>query len=599
MLCLRLRFEPSPIWALFGAAALLGGCGVVGPLLGGAGGEGPGDADLAEAEPHCGAIDADQTWGPAGSAHRITCNVNVKQGTLTIAPGVKVIVDEGRSLTVGKGDDPARLLVMGEPDRPVTFRTARPGDPPGAWSGVELGPSARGSEVHNLVLEKGGTERRGALLASELAVLIDGLQVREAGGCGVELRGEAVFTEDSVGIKVQEGGGPPVCLPIAAVPSLPLSGSDYAGNAVDHIQVDGAKLEVSATWKALGVPYLLLDTLSVSGSASAPAVLRLRSGVELRFSAGKGLRLSADGGASGLITEGTEEEPVVLGPAASETPGAWDGVEVMQGVLAGDLDLQHTRIAYGGDNGEAGLRVRDAELRFQGLEIHGSSTAGLMLEGDASLGAEASGLHLHDNARPLELPPELIGALPPGEVLIEDNVEDVIYLVSPGLVTRSALWPALGDGYRVRTDIQLEGTNRDPALIEVEAGVALRFDENRGVAVSKAGGSAGLTLAGTERDPVLLVPYAGTAPGTWRGVELYGDLVAEETRLSHFVLESAGGRGADGAITVKEARPVISNGTIRYIDEDACGIFLREADITPNNMRFEDTPGGEICTPSR
>jgi hypothetical protein len=166
-------------------------------------------------------------------------------------------------------------------------------------------------------------------------------------------------------------------------------------------------------------------------------------------------------------------------------------------------------------------------------------------------------------------------------------------------VTRSALWPALGDGYRVRTDLQLEGTNRDPALIELEAGVALRFDEHRGIAVSKAGGAAGLLLSGTARDPVLLVPYAGTAPGSWRGVELYADLIAGETRLAHFVLESAGGRGADGAISVKESRPSISNGTIRHIAEDACGIFLRDADLTPTAMTFEDTPGGDICVPTR
>ena len=574
------------------------------PILNGEGGAaGPldpaADGVPADAEPHCGAIEADESWGPAGSTHHVTCNVNVKQGTLSIAPGVTVIVDEGRSVTVGKGDDPARLMVNGEASAPVTFRTARAGDPAGAWAGVELGPSARGSELHNVILEKGGTERRGGLLATDVSPLIDGLSVTEAGGCGVELRGAAEFAVDSAGLQVHGVGGPAVCLPIEAVPSLPLAGSDYTGNAFDHVEVDGAKLEVSATWKAPGVPYVLLDTVSVSGSASAPAVLKLRSGVELRFSAGKGLRLSADGGASGLVTEGTEEEPVVLGPAASETPGAWDGVEVMQGVLAGDLDLSFTRILYGGVNGEAGLRVRDAELRFTGLEIMGSSTAGLCLEGTASLGDDVSDLRLRGNARPLDLPPGLLGELPMGEVLIEDNDEDIIYLVSPGLVTTSAVWPALGDGYRVRTDIQLEGTNRAPALIDVEPGVALRFDENRGIAVSKAGGSAGLDLVGTARDPILLVPYAGTAPGTWRGVELFGDIVAEETRITHFVLESAGGRGADGAITVKEARPAISNGEIRHIDEGACGIFLRDADVSPTGVRFEDTPGGEICTPSR
>ncbi len=580
-------------------STLLAGCSLVEPLIGGAGDPGSAAAELAEAEPHCGAIEADETWGPAGSTHRITCNINVKQGTLSIAPGVTVYVDEGRSLTVGKGEDPARLLVQGEPERPVTFKTARPGDPLGSWTGVELGPSARGSELHNVILEKGGNERRGALLATDASPLIDGLTVREAAGCGIELQGEALFAEGSGGLQVHEVGGAPVCLPIEAVPSLPLNGTDLTGNALDHIEVDGAKLEVSATWQAPGVPYVLLDTVTVSGSAAEPAVLRLRSGVELLFSAGKGLRLSSDGGASGLITEGTEEEPVIFGPASSETPGAWDGVEVMQGVLAGDLDLSHTHILFGGGNGEAGLRVRDAELRFTGLEIAGSAEAGLMLEGTARLGEAVSDLRLRDNARPLELPPELLGELPPGEVLLENNVENLIYLVSPGLVTRSALWPALGDGYRVRTDIQLEGTNRDPALIELEAGVALRFDEHRGIAVSKAGGAAGLLLSGTARDPVLLVPYAGTAPGSWRGVELYADLIAGETRLAHFVLESAGGRGADGAISVKESRPSISNGTIRHIAEDACGIFLRDADLTPTAMTFEDTPGGDICVPTR
>jgi hypothetical protein len=585
-----------PVFGLVGCnGALFGG------MLGGKadpndpGGGGPGDVAPVE---HCGPIEADETWGPAGSVHQITCPVKVRQGVLTIEPGVTVIVDAGKNLRVGSSDTLASIRVLGTAEEPVVFRSPQETDPEGAWGGILLTSRAEGSEIHYLQLVNGGTERVGALNLDEVTVPIEGLQITGSAGCGLKLTGESRIGEGSAGFVLTENLGAPACVTLTALESLPVEGSNYTGNGLDRIEVDGSDLEVSTRLDSLGVPFAFEDRVRVGGAANDPAILTIGPGVELQFAGGKGLIVGSNT-AGGLVTEGTSEAPVVFTARDSFTPGAWEGIEVFDGVAVGHLNLAATRIEWAGDNQEAALRVDDTELAFNDLEISGSLSAGLLLEGTAAVAWGSATLNLTANARPMILPPTQLGRFPSDGIELTGNAEDVIQLKGDGEVRESATWPNLGVDYQVSTDIKLEGTASEPTLIAVEPGVTFRFDDNKGFSVSKGGGAAGLDAWGTEAEPIRFLPYGGSRPGAWIGVEIHANAISRETRLANFEIEGAGARGVDGALYIKEATPNISNGLIRVIDEDACGLFLRDTSIAPSGITYEDTPGGTVCTNTR
>src|SRR5690606_27389926 len=138
----------------------------------------------------------------------------------------------------------------------------------------------------------------------------------------------------------------PVSISATHAHTLPSEDSDYSGNGEVGPEVRAGTITTDARWKAQGVPYIVTGNVQVEGYTDHPAVLTLEAGTEALFDVGVGVLLSTNGGESGLVTEGTASEPVLLDARGADTGGYWRGIYARRGTSV--LDLHHTEVHSAG-----------------------------------------------------------------------------------------------------------------------------------------------------------------------------------------------------------------------------------------------------------
>ena len=526
---------------------------------------------------HCGPVRADQTWGPAGSVHTLSCDVDVQQGTLTLMEGVELRVVDGAALTVGL-DGLAALRVDGAAGAPVHIGAAGGGGR-GAWEGLRLGPGAAGSALRHLRIAGGGA-RRGGLRLEDVEVELLDVEVSGAAGCALELVGAAALAPGSGGLRLRDSGAP-ACAPVGAAGTLPGGDSDYSGNDVDQVVVEGEVVSAPATWAALNVPYAPTDDLRVEGPA-APA-LTLEAGVRLWFGRGAALHVGR-GGPGSLTAAGSAGAPVELGGAEG-----WGGLRLHP--AAAESSLQHV-IIDGAD--EAGLEVDGAVVDLQRVELRDNGGPGLLLHPGAALSPHSLGLRLLGNALPLRVAPEQVEGLLGLELVAVDNDAQVIEIAGSERLDRTARWLDLGLPYRLAGDLRVDGADGAPAVLTLGPGVRLQVGPRAGIFVGDDG-PAGLIAEGTAGRWVELGPSGEAAPGAWGGLRI-GDHATEGASLRSFSLRWAGGGGPRGAIELRGPGPLmVADGEISGTAAGTCAVAVYAAGAALGDLELRDNRGGDLC----
>jgi len=560
---------------------------------GGSGGEGTGDDGSSDDTgsttiEHCGLIEDDETW-EAGSIHLVTCNVEVERGTLTLETGTEVHFERGTTMLVGSGDSPATLVVAGTADAPVRMRSDDPSGEQGYWKGLQLQQNATDATLSYLVVQQGGTTLRGGIHIEEATVHVDHVMVKDAESCGLWLTKGAQLAEGSTDLTLTENGGAAACATVDGVHSLPSSGSSYTGNVLDQVTIEDTDLNESVTWSSLGVPYVISESVAVSGTAEDPTVLTIEAPNTLKFANNKRITFSGNGGASGLVVDGSADDPVLFTAQGAEIAGSWDGIAIEQGGLSGHLLLRHVTIEYGGSRLAAALHIEDSTMVLDTVTVQHSETAGIGLVGGAAFGEGSQGIVATDNARALFLPPNAVGSIPLTYLQLTGNEDD------DGEVIQSQTWPNLGVDYVVDTTVKVEGSAENPVTLTIAAGSILRFNNNKSLFVSKAGGAAGLMVEGTESSPVQFQPNSAYEEGVWGGIRFYDHAQDESCVLEHFEIAYGGGSNVEGAIHVVDSAPTLSNGWIHHSEEAA--IYSDGGSAVIESVTCNDNLGDEsLCT---
>lgn len=495
---------------------------------------------------HCGAIRADERW-EADRRHRVTCNVEVESGTLTVAGGATVEFDAGVGLTVGAGDVPAALVVDGAAAGVIFV----PRDEE-AWAGVTLGPSAVGVSLSGLAMR---TSTAG-LVIDGAEVLIGSLAIDGASsGCGLTLEGGARLAEGSAGVMVTGAATWAVCAEVTSADSLPVQASGYTGNGRDAVYLKGTQLTAAVTWENLGVPYVLADTVDIGGTAAEPAILTITEGTALRFEGDGALRFSRTGAASALHALGTPAEPVTLDAYEATTAGYWQGIDASAGTESVQL-VNVTLSAAGGKT--AAIIVEDTPLLAQGLRVERSATAGILLEGSATFAEGSADLSVHESEIALVVAAAAVPSIPSSGIDLSGNTTEAVKVAGVSAVSTSGEWADLGLPYWIDDNIDINGTADAPALVSLNPGLELRFANGKGIFVGKSG-AAGLRVRGTEEAPVTMVPWSAYDPGAWAGVGIYDAAVDSEVVLEHLDLGYAGGTTLKGNLQITDASPTLSH----------------------------------------
>ena len=537
---------------------------------------------------HCGTIEADETWA-AADLHRVTCDVKVLQGTLTIEAGAHVELADGDGIEVGDGEVEAGIVIDGTADAPVLLTAVADAGDGTRWGGLSIKPNATTARLSHVQLVDGGSDRTAGVYVEGATVTVEGLSIDGAELCGLKLTEGGMLAAGAKDIVVTNSGGAGVCAGVGQVHTVPAEGSAYTGNLYDQVNVSGNTLRESVTWQDLGVPYAVLDSFEVGNTAESPAILTLASGVEVRMGDRTSVGFSADGGASALIAE-----DVTFTALGAPAAGSWKGIDLGRGTLP-ESRLVNVHVEYaGGDDQPAALRIADSEVLLQGVTVTGSETVGIRVDGSGQLAAGSGDLTVTGCAVPFSLVPNAVGSLP-GTMDLSGNDEDVIFLTGDGEVSLSATWGAFAWDYRIDTNIAVQGTADDPAILTIEAGAVLRFQNERRMLIGDDGAGA-LAAIGTADAPVRFIAYDAYVAGAWAGIGFYGNTLDADSVLDNVEVGWAGGLRLDANVSIINASPTVVNSYVH--DSVEWGVTTDCSDTVPTGMTYAgNVNGDEQLTP--
>ncbi len=527
---------------------------------------------------HCGLVQADEVW-KASRPHRVTCDVTIERGTLTIEPGTAVTFDERAGLAVGTGDYEASLAIDGTTDGVVFSRS---GDQD--WDGVVIGANAEAVSISGLSVR--GTANGVRIDGAEVTIgslAIDGASE----GCGFTLEEGARLADGATGLTVTGAATWSVCAEVASADSLPAAASSYTGNTTDGVYLVGDEISRAVTWEDLGVPYVIAEVVDVAGTAGEPAVFTIGAGVEVLLDRDRGFRFSRSGDASAFYVEGTAEAPVRFASLGADTAGFWRGLSASVGT--GDFSLRNVQLSGGGGDGGT-LQSEDVDVYLEQVSIERSAGAAVRLEGEAAFVAGSVGLVVRESEVPVTLAASAVPSLPSSGLAFSDNEIDAIQVAGGSKVGDSGTWSDLGLPYWVVDDVEIDGTAEAPAVVTFAPGVALLFDNDAKILVGKTG-AAGLRVEGTSSLPVTMLPWSANTPGAWGGIGVYDAAVDADVLIEHAEIGYGGGASLRGNIHAVDSAPTLRQ--VHLHSSLEWGLYLSDAVPVVDGVTYADNTSGD------
>jgi hypothetical protein len=291
------------------------------------------------------------TWRRLDVPYRFVSGTEIGSATtLTIEPGAILQFTTGTGLRVQAGV----LHAIGTAAEKIIFTGVTAA--PGAWEGLvfHASGSTSPSELTHVEVAYAGAGTVGSISNGIKGNVILGASpslpgrvmmthstIRHSGGYGLWISNISTlhgFTEN----RFEGNLDAPVRLPANVIGSLDgssvYSGAGGAPNGRQYIEVHTQTAGVpSQTWPRTDVPYRFL------GAQTIGSVVTIQAGANFQFTAGTGLLIQ--GGALRAI--GTAAEKIMFS-GVTASPGSWEGLVFNTPGSAGQSELTHVEVAYGG-----------------------------------------------------------------------------------------------------------------------------------------------------------------------------------------------------------------------------------------------------------
>ena len=492
------------------------------------GGEVAAKSDGAKACPKSlsGTDEADRVIPEGCGTIPVTSDYNIEGATLTIEGGVTLAFTSMNTMNVGYSK-PAKLIVKGTAEKPVTFTTSLDKEP-GAWCGVHLYKGASRSSLEGLIVEyTGGNDAAAVEIDGAEDVVMKGCTVRKTRGVGVSADSGAVFKEFS-GNTFADVGKQPMHLYPRVAGSLG-AGNTFPKDSVIHLF--GGSVSANTTWRDPGVPFVLLEDVSIDGGEGTRADLTIEAGVTLKMDADAHI-YAGYSQQGGLIVKGTRERPVTFTSLTAPEPGAWPGLKIYG---HGEAVVEGAVFELGASNEDEGVLGADngAKLTVKATTFRKNKAAVRFDDGVQIKAFE--GNTFQETGVALRTSPQVLAGLGAGNTY--DEAAKI--LLDGGAVSKTATWHAQATVVEVVGDVSVD----DEAVLTVDPGVKLVFREGIGLGVGYSK-TSGLKMLGTADKPIELRGVRDE-PGVWRNVRLYGN-----ARGNELAFVQMHGAGPDGAVQV-------------------------------------------------
>lgn len=142
-----------------------------------------------------------------------------------------------------------------------------------------------------------------------------------------------------------------------------------------------------------------------------------------------------------------------------------------------------------------------------------------------------------------------------------------------GHIGMDTTWTKTGSPYIVTDDVSVYGDSTNAAILTIQAGVEVRFDQGKGLIIGTDGNQGGLDATGAEDDLIRFTANAETPnQGYWQSIRFDSGTINTSTKLEYCIVEYAGYDQGAG-IYLNSASPTIKNCQIRKVD--GSGIYCK------------------------
>lgn len=514
----------------------------------------------------------------------VIADISVQQ-ELTIAPGVKVMFEPNRGLTVS-GNSGA-LAVLGTADSLIVL-TAE--DTLNGWDGIFFQNENVQNSFDYADISYGGQRDFG------LGVQAATIGVESAGGFSIS--NSTVSNSFNYGIFIEDGGelqgygdnaltnnsDHPMALPINQAGNLD-ENSTYSDNADNSVEILATRLdadeEVTIPALSNSTPFHITGKLDIDGSLTIAPGASFESNPDAYFDvAGINGHVTANGTASDSIT------------FTSRTPAdGWGGFFFFTDNSRNSF--AYARISYGG-NRNFGLGVQPSSI---GVEATGAvkitnsvvnnsvGAYGIFIEDQGELGAFSQNTFLNNTSIPLALPINMAGKLDAATSFSgngDNSVEIFQSLLSSNDPPQTL--PAFADNTPYYVSGKLDIDNR----LVIKPGATLKF--NLGVEMEMSGTSGALTAVGTADS--LITFTARDQADKWQGLFFLSNTAAN--KLEYVTVSYAGssnfGLGVEAANIGIESNGKVAVANSTVSNSNGYGIFVEA------NAELTDGTGADLTT---
>lgn len=533
-------------------------------------------------------ITAATTWpnvfdNPELPDYYVVADVRV-EGALTVAPGVKVMFEPNRGLTI-QGNS-GSLSAIGTADSLIVF-TAE--DSTNGWDGIVFYNNNSQNEFNYADISYGGN-------VDNLGFGVAAANIGVENGDGVTISNSIISNGFNYGVYIENGGNlrsftdntvsdnsnNPIALPINQVGNLD-ENSTYSGNADDAVEILGTTLLIE---DELVVPALSNNTpYYVTGKLTVNSGLKIQAGATLEFDTDAYIEVSSSDGYLNAI--GTAADSIVL--TARNQADGWGGVVFFTSNSQNALD--YARISYGG-NRDLGFGVGSANIGVENgdnCKITNSVISnsvgdyGVFVEAGGTIEEFSQNTFVNNSGFPIGLPIATAGVLD-AATTFSGNGDNSVEIFGSTLLNDPQTLPAFADG----TSYYISGKLTISNDLVIKPGATFEF--NKDVMIEVSGSEGSLSAAGTA-DSLITMTARDQGDG-WLGIVFFTNTVANEIE---YINMSYGGR-ADLGFGVGAAMVGVENGdkvavsNSNFTNSFGYGIFVE------NGGELTDDAGTELTT---
>lgn len=334
----------------------------------------------------CGDVNSASTWSNRydGVDYRVTCVITVN-ADLVIAEGTEIEFTDGAGIVV---ENEGSLKVSGSPSAPVVLRSSN--GLPGGWKGLWFKSMDDNNELRHCVVTGGGQESFNGhdvkanvrvAYAGKLGIVNSTITSSAREGLYIDglnddfLNPLRVFSSNTI----SNNAGLPINTISSTISTLDGTGSTYADNGSQHIQIRGGRVYGDHTWTKNTIPYLVNGPIR-AGYYSDIGNLTINPGVVMEFINNHGIAIG-EYSSGYLKMTGTPTEHITL---TTGDVSAWRGI-CFQSTNAQNR-LSYVDVSRGGSTAFTGALQKKANIVIGGYSAGGAIIENCSVAGSAGYG---------------------------------------------------------------------------------------------------------------------------------------------------------------------------------------------------------------------